>query len=212
MSAAVVFAGIRMPVGGVLAYARDLLEQEAKDGNGRDSLAVAVLKSAGPHCQWVTTWDRWYPDRPDLGQRAVELVETLAAKLRDQNGGPGFSSSLLHHVCDTLSLLSGQPDWAPGRVGKLPDGLNLEAYIRAEVVDSWERQPAATEAARVPGREGDHADQAAIADVTRLVTDVLPPSVNRSGTGPTVDMKRVGVDGLLLARFVAGGGHEEEHG
>lgn len=214
LSAAVVFAHVRMPVGGALAHARDLLERVAKDGNGRDSLAVAVLKPGGPHCQWVTTWTRRYPDSQEP-VRAVQPLYELAGVLGDKDGGRGFSASLLHHVRDTLTLLCGQPDWSPGRFGELPEGLDLAAFIRAEVVDSWERrQPAPGEAAA--GHAGDDDPEPAdLARVTRLVVDLLPPSVNRRGEGSgsaTVDMTHAGVDGLLLARFVAGGGREEDHG
>ncbi|MBX6722003.1 MAG: type III-B CRISPR-associated protein Cas10/Cmr2, partial [Dactylosporangium sp.] len=47
LSAAVVFAHMRMPVGGVLHLARRLLDDVAKEANRRDSLAVAVAKPGG---------------------------------------------------------------------------------------------------------------------------------------------------------------------
>ena len=200
LSAAVVFAHGRMPAGGVLAHARDLLDNVAKDGNGRNSLAVSVLKPGGLHCQWVTTWDRRYPDRK---KRAVERLTKLAQAMAPEEGGRDFSSSLLHQTRDTLSLLCDSSDWSPGQLAKLPEGLNLEAYVRAEVVDSWE------------SRAGRDPESAEVDQVTALVVDLLSPAVNQTseqGTGPLVDTGQAGVDALLLARFIAGGGREEDHG
>jgi CRISPR-associated protein Cmr2 len=215
LSAAVVFAHVRMPVGQALADARDLLENVAKEGNNRDSLAAAVLKPGGTHCQWVTTWIRRYPDGRE--ERAIERLTGLAEMMRDKDGGRGFSASLLHHTHQTLTLLCGQPDWSPGLVGELPAGLDLGAYIRAEVLDSWEsRQPAADTGSPTHGDRADgNLDLAGVEQVTELVVDLLPPSVNPNGAGDlstTVDTSCAGLDGLLLARFVAGGGREEDHG
>ena len=201
LSAAVVFAHVRMPLGGVLAHARTLLEDVAKDANGRDSLAVAVLKPGGPHCQWVTTWTRRYPDGRALS--AIDLLDQLSGRMRADGDEPGFSSSLLHHTCDTLSLLCGMREWSPGQVGDLPAGLDLKAYVRAEVVDSWEGHLDAE-----PGSADD------IGAIAQLVVDLVSPAPNPpgdSGSPPTVDAARAGVDALLLARFVAAGGREEDH-
>ncbi len=213
LSAAVVFAHVRMPVGRALAHARDLLENVAKEGNNRDSLVVAVLKPGGTHCQWVTTWTRRYPD--GRKERAVKRLNGLVEMMRDKDGGRGFSASLLHHTHETLTLLCGQPDWSPGRVGELPAGLDLAAYIRAEVLDSREssgRARSEGSPAHGGGADGEPAGTD-IERVTELVVDLLPPSVNPAEENTTtVDAGRVGIDGLLLARFIADGGREEDHG
>ena len=43
----------------MLGEARRLLDEIAKDRNGRDSLAAAVVKPGGPYCDWATTWTTW---------------------------------------------------------------------------------------------------------------------------------------------------------
>lgn len=48
LSAAVMFAHVRLSLGGVLAEAHRLLDDVAKDQNGRDSLAVASISSGAP--------------------------------------------------------------------------------------------------------------------------------------------------------------------
>lgn len=213
LSAAVVYAQVRMPVGAVLVSTRDLLERVAKEGNGRDSLVVAVLKPGSSHCRWVTTWTRRYPGTRT--RRAVDQLNELAGLMGDKAGGRDFSSSLLYHTRDTLSLLCGEREWMPGQVGELPAGLDLRAYIRAEVVDSWDsRRPSNGEGSASKGDHwGGELDLATISKIADLVTDLLAPSVNQSsGSDATVDSARAGLDGLLLARFIAGGGREEEHG
>ena len=58
LSAAIVFAHIRLPLRSVLSEATRLLDDEAKDGNDRDSLAVGVYKPGGLTSQWVTKWNK----------------------------------------------------------------------------------------------------------------------------------------------------------
>jgi CRISPR-associated protein Cmr2 len=72
LSAAVLFAHVRYPLSSVLETARWLLEDVAKDGNGRDSLAAAVVNPGGLSCQWVTTWQRATTE--DVQSSSVSLV------------------------------------------------------------------------------------------------------------------------------------------
>jgi CRISPR-associated protein Cmr2 len=199
LSAAVVFAHMRMPVGGVLHLARRLLEDLAKEANKRDSLAVAVAKPGGDNCQWVTSWTRHYP-QPDgtvRPERAVDQLHQLVCRM----SGPqrDFSTSLLHHTRDVLDLLTGLGR-EPGATGRLPADLDLAAYIRAEITDSWD---SADEA---------HDDEK-LTTLTQLVVDLLYPSPARRDDGQPalVDRGRVSPDGLRLAAFLAGEGREDDH-
>ena len=89
LSAAVVFAHVRLPLRSVLDEAHRLLDDVAKDGNGRDSLAAAVLKPGGLHCQWVTTWKR-----SGAGSRdAVTLFDDLVRHLGASAAEAGLSSA-----------------------------------------------------------------------------------------------------------------------
>ncbi|MBX6751408.1 MAG: type III-B CRISPR-associated protein Cas10/Cmr2 [Micromonosporaceae bacterium] len=199
LSAAVVFAHMRMPVGGVLHLARRLLEDVAKEANGRDSLAVAVAKPGGENCRWVTTWTRHYP-QPDgtvRAERAVKQLGTLVDQMRDPRRD--FSASLLHHTRDVLDLLTGLGR-EPGATGTLPADLDLAAYVRAEITDSWD------------GADETHTDEE-LGVLTQLVTDLLSPSPARQDDGQRalVDRGRVTPDGLLLAALLAGEGREDDH-
>ncbi len=57
-SCAVVFAHYRNPLREVLALAREELDGTAKDGNGRDSLALAVILPGGVNHRWVARFGR----------------------------------------------------------------------------------------------------------------------------------------------------------
>lgn len=56
ISAAVVFAHFHVPLRHVLQEAHRQLDEVAKEGNGRGSLAVCVLTQSGVTREWVSTW------------------------------------------------------------------------------------------------------------------------------------------------------------
>lgn len=57
ISAALVFAHFHVPLRHVLREAHRQLDDVAKDGNGRDSLAVCVLTQSGVTREWVSKWE-----------------------------------------------------------------------------------------------------------------------------------------------------------
>jgi CRISPR-associated protein Cmr2 len=57
ISAALVFAHFHVPLRHVLRVAHRQLDEVAKDGNGRDSLAVCVLTQSGVTREWVSMWE-----------------------------------------------------------------------------------------------------------------------------------------------------------
>ena len=187
LSAAVVFAHIRYPLGQAIEQARRLLDDVAKDGNGRDSLAAAVLKPGGLHCEWATTWNR--PSRMS-GEKgkigATEQLNRSIRHLRTVEDEPGISSGLLYRIRDTLPLLCGLDSWSPGRWGDLPEHLDLADFVRAEVFQSLSKQE---------GEDRGRADE-----LTNLVCNLLYRSKGGSDQPSTAE---IGLDGLLLARFLA---------
>ena len=80
-SAAIVFAHYRCPLRDVLTCAHAQLDGMAKEGNGRNSLAVAVMLSGGINRRWVGSFE--------VAPGALEqLVGTAEA----------FSASFLYHI------------------------------------------------------------------------------------------------------------------
>ena len=193
LSAAVAFAHVRLPLGSAIAETHRLLDDIAKEANGRDSLAAGVLKPGGLNCQWVTTWTR---SRPDGGSTsAVKLLDHLAACLGSGTAEPGLSSALIYRVREALAALCGWGSWRPGAWGRLPEGLDVRAFLRAEIHHSL--------AARMESGAEVRADE--LADP---VWSAMGRSRAQAGSGEA-GTAEAGVDALLLARFLADPEHEE---
>ena len=186
LSAATVFAHIRLPMRTVLQEARHLLDDVAKDGNGRDSLAVGVLKRSGVHCQWVTTWRR--PSGTKIS--AVELLMSLIGELggRTDSGQANLSSSVIYRLRETLGALCGWDRWQPGHWDAVPGGLDLQPFIRAEILHSLQ----------VGKKDG-------AADLTDELTGKVYALLNssRNSIAKEAANNQTGVDALLLAKFLA---------
>ncbi len=194
LSAAVLFAHVRSPLSAVLAEAHRLLDDVAKDANGRDSLAAGVMKRGGLHCQWVTTWTRRQPN--GRTSYAPELLQELTEHLKKNAADPGLSSALIYRIRETLSLLCGRSRWEPGVWCALPKDLDVRALLRAEILRSLSAR--AIESAEK--HAGELADR---------VWKVLGPARAAAGDGGS-EITEAGVDALLLARFLASPGHEED--
>lgn len=208
LSASVLFAHVRLPLVTALEESKRLLEEVAKRGNDRDSLAAAVLKPGSRHCEWVSHWTRTGPDGQPA--EAVTLLAELTAQLAPGTD-PGFSASLLYQIREALSLLCGWPRWEPGRSGDLKGGVDAVAYLRAEIRQSL---------AGRSRRGGTEDPEAALAADTDRLTSLVWAMLRRGADGDPANrpespgpggIARISLDPLLLARFVAHGGQEEEH-
>ena len=198
LSAAAVFAHIRLPLNHVLSEAHRLLDVVAKDGNGRNSLVAAVLKPGGPYCQWVTTWTR---PGPEGAVRATDQLDALRRQLDANTVEPGLSSALVYRVRETLTRLCGWEQWRPGDWGGLPDDVDVRSLLGSEIHHSLD--------VRTDGGAGDRANT-----LTERVWNLLGRVRNpRTDADAGVDattigdtdgaIAQAGVDALLLARFLA---------
>ena len=196
LSAAVVFAHVRLPLKSVLETAHRLLDDVAKDGNGRDSLAAEVLNPGGTQCQWATTWTRKTSKSKE--SPAVARLHALARQLESVTSEPGLSSALLYRIREMLGSLCGWEQWEPGAWGEIPKGLDIRAFLRAEILHSL-------------GVRMEEGAETRADEVTDLVLDLLmrsQTSAEGRKNGKT-ESDEAGVDALLLARFLATSGHEE---
>ena len=181
ISAAVVFAHVRLPLRSALDEAHRLLDTVAKDGNGRDSLAAGVLKPGGRHCQWVTSWTR----SAGGGSSAVTLIDALVRDIGRNASEPGLSGALLYRLRETITALCGWDRWRPGAWGEVPSGVDLRPFLHAEISHSLDVR-------------ADQGAEIGADEMTDRICSVLP------GSHATEDhSSRVGIDGLLLARFLA---------
>lgn len=195
LSAAVVFAHVRLPLNYALGEAHRLLDTVAKDGNGRDSLVSAVLKPGGPYCQWVTTWAR---HSPDGDARALVQLHDLVRQLGTNAAEPGLSSGVVYRIRDTLTRLCGWEQWQPGSWGDLPKDLDIRAFLRAEIYHSLD--------VRVDGDAETRAHELTVG-IWNLLGPARNPSLDDANILPNDvgngEITRAGVDALLLARFLA---------
>lgn len=185
LSAAVVFAHIRLPLSTVIAEAHRLLGEEAKESNGRDSLAAGVMKSGGLNCQWVTTWmcsDANGDSVCALGH-FNRLTEHMIMNARE----PGLSSALVYSIRETVSSFCGWDRWRPGKWGVLPNGIDdIRKFLHAEIFRS------------LAARDGE-GNGAQAEEITETVWNLLVRSSAKENGGGT----EIGIDALLLARFLA---------
>ena len=191
LSAAVVIAHGKLPLSYVLRTARRLLDGEAKDANGRNSVCVAVLKNSGPYCQWTTSWSRIC--RGDGAPvSAVAQIESLFEILKADSEQAGLSSSLLYRLRDLVSRLCGWERWQPGNWGMLDKDIDLRTFLEAEIAHSL--------GARLNGGTASQAQDA---------SEVIWRAMSRSRSPTTENAAAyVGVDALMLAHFLA---HPEDN-
>jgi len=132
ISAGLVYTHYHQPLQSVYHEAHHILDDVAKDENGRDSIAVTVLKSSGKYLQWVSKWDEM--TEFEKAQKAYSDKKT-------------FSSSLMYSIRESLSLLTDLHNWKPGSemdIGSIGRGdyqdleLDLEALIVADMMRSRE--------------------------------------------------------------------------
>jgi CRISPR-associated protein Cmr2 len=195
LSASVVFAQIRMPLTDVIKETHRLLDRDAKELNGRDSLAVAVRNRGGPTCKWVTTWIRKLANQDRLSSSA-DLVESVSRRLSGERLQPGVSVSLIYRLRELITMLADNSSWAPGDRINIPVELDGFRFVRAEVIRTL---------------ADDSRDPSEYDELAELVWNILQASTNEA---PFSDERRpaaVTIDGLLLARFLATGGREEGH-
>ena len=197
ISAAIVFAHVRSPLKPVIDEAHHLLDSVAKDRNGRNSLAVTVLKPSGPYCKWVTTWTR---PGPDGDVDAVDLLESLVEQIEanSKSSASGLSSALVYRIRDILARLCGWDQWEPGSWGDVPDEVDLRPFLRSEISHSLQ--------VRMDNGEGSRAEELTTS-VCGLLEPARQPDDRQRGTaiesGGNARVSQVGVDALLLARFLA---------
>ena len=89
VSAGLVFADHHEPFRHVVEESRRLLEDVAKDKNGRDSIACSVLKPSGKAVEWVATWT--LSDCSFL----TEKIGEIAAQMRDERP---FSTRFIYNL------------------------------------------------------------------------------------------------------------------
>ena len=193
ISAAIEYAHVKMPLGKVLGDAHSLLDDVAKDGAGRDALAVRVWKPGGMALQWAQPWAVALQD----GQLVVEQIARHFAS-QDSLGAPGddvhFSSKFFFKIVERFELLNPQD-------GKGAAVLTAEEAIDLLAVDFWHsadtREKVTLEHARTV--------VAPLLQQCRAVTRQLnQPEVSKWPVSTRLDK-----DAAMLVRFLAQKGMDQ---
>lgn len=149
-SAAIVFAHYHCPLRDVLTCAHAQLDDTAKEGNGRNSLALAVMLSSGVNRRWVGS----FSDAPRALQQLTGKVHT-------------FSASFLYHI---------QQRYGP-MIDRMADredrrGILLAEYVKGKPPQSEEDRESARAAVELLLRAciTERGDEAAI-DTARFQFD-----------------------------------------
>lgn len=208
ISAGLVFTHFKTPLRSVLDEAHHLLDEVAKEANGRASLAVAVYKGSGKNLEWVTTWEH-------LGTPAMTRIDQLAERMEDKK----ISSSLLYRLRQEMGRLCGVEVWRAGMFATIPTlflekpGGEQAAYAPVEqlvatmIAQSREGQG---RTAGDPARGAEDRDDGRVREEDREHARLLVEMghrASRHGDPPTehVDRFSFGIDAALLARFIKHG-------
>lgn len=187
ISAGLVLAHGRHPLRSVLDEAHHILGRVAKDGNGRQSLAVSVLKGSGKYCQWVATF-------PSLKQGDGTVLDSLVSALSSEE--KYFSTSFFFRMRDILTILSSEPFWQPGSFLKLADEFQED-----DIVDLLTAEYLKSESGKV------NMDTAK-PNVKRLLSISYRCYRNEQEECKT-DRRHLSADGAMLVKFLAEGGKED---
>ncbi|HFB98636.1 MAG TPA: type III-B CRISPR-associated protein Cas10/Cmr2 [Bryobacterales bacterium] len=175
MSAAIIFTHYKNPLRQVLEEAEHYLDRVAKDGNGRDSLAIAVMKPGGIAFDWVSCWEKTVAP----GRRLIEVADRVGGE------GAEYSTGLLYNIRERY-----KPIFAPDdREGGMAEGFS--DMIGPVLIAEYKKQP---------GRAKTPRDEAEAA-VEPLV-DIGQP-LRRADNGTISRLAGYDFDGPLVARFLA---------
>jgi CRISPR-associated protein Cmr2 len=193
ISAAIEYAHVKMPLGKVLGDAHELLDDVAKDGAGRDALAVRVWKPGGMALQWAQPWEIAL----DQGELTIERLVRQFAGTSDETldwAGSQFSNIFFFKIAERFDLLN-PADNALTAVLTESEAVDL---LAVDYVNSAANRKSVTLA---QARQDIEPLLRQCRAVTRLPDETNPASWPVSS--------RLEVDGALLVRFLAQKGVEQ---
>ena len=179
MSAAIIFSHFKNPLRHALQQAEHYLDDIAKDKNGRDSLAIAVMKPGGIAFDWVSCWQDGNGSEP--GRVMMEVAEKAI-------GGEDatYSTGFLYNVRERYKPIFAPDDDEHGGAAE-----HFSDMIERVLVAEYKKQP----------RKGSAPYEKAKAAITPLLTIGRPLKRNADGTIAPVD--HYDFDAALIARFIA---------
>ena len=179
MSAAIVFTHFKNPLRHALEKAEHYLDDVAKDKNGRDSLAIAVMKPGGIAFDWVSCWQDGNGSEP--GRVMMEVAKKAI-------GGEDatYSTGFLYNVRERYKPIFASDDDEHGGAAE-----HFSDMIERVLVAEYKKQP----------RKGSTPYEKAKAAITPLLTIGRP--LRRDADGTIDPVKHYDFNAALIARFIA---------
>ncbi|MCG9059806.1 type III-B CRISPR-associated protein Cas10/Cmr2 [Laribacter hongkongensis] len=193
ISAAIEYAHVKIPLGKVLSDAHHLLDEVAKDGAGRDALAVRVWKPGGLALEWAQPWC------VALDADGCCIINGLAREFRAGQAryGSAFSSKFFYKIRERFDLLNParQKD---GRYGEpVLDAATASALLAMDFKNSADNR-------ELTLQEAEHVIAPLLGQCRAVTRDMTQPVPERWARSPLLRP-----DGALLVRFLAQKGVEQ---
>lgn len=176
ISAGLIFTHYHVPLKSVMEEAHEMLDDIAKEKNGRDSIAVSVLKPSGKYAQWVTTWKHF-------NSGGMNNLEKLVSMFRGSGDDRQLSASFIYRTRDTFCVLAKDSFWKPGTYFDLLEGLDATKLLAADYKRSMGEKVSIDRAEEVAGE----------------LLDISYEYNNHGNDGE----KHICVDAMMLVKFLA---------
>jgi len=138
LSGAIEFAHIKMPLTKVLKDAHQLLDDVAKDGCGRDALAVRVWKPGGLQVEWAQPWKVALDSDADEPKPEDFVLSQLAETFgNNHEEDQQFSSKFFFKIDERFSLLNPAKDKQGNYSAPVLDEAQANALMTMEYLNSW---------------------------------------------------------------------------
>lgn len=189
LSGAVIYAHVKTALGEVLRQAHHVLDDVAKDGAGRDAIAIRVLKPGGDHLTWAQPWEIAL----NADKSCLELEERIDDFSKADGTDRQFSSKFFYRMRERFTMLQ--------------DGLDEHQQLALLAADYIASEPAK----KVDPATGKKV-KISIEDAKQIIAPLLNqcrPKVRVIGTDKaTWKSKAAQADAALLVRFLAHKGVE----
>ncbi len=194
ISAGVVFANNRLTLRSVIKQAHHLLDDIAKDENGRDSIAIAVATGSGNTVEWVSTWqDPNDTSGKTLPEGLNELAEKFTQNKLTEKFAGNYSNQFFFNIGERFSILLDEKQQLTN------EALPLK-LLTAEYLKSREHQVSYREAEEHVGN---------LLSVCRKRCNKSNMDEKERVKVEKDELKTLLVDGALLVRFLANRGAEQ---
>ncbi len=182
ISAGIVISHYHQPLKKVYMEAKHLLENVAKEQNGKNSIAISVLKGSEKYLQWVTSWKLF---------NNMDLLKNSVAYMAD------ISKSMIYSTRETLIQLSDNYKGKPGTPFNIAISLDepikpiFEKLLLSDMLRNRENM----------NKKED--GKSKIRDEDKIETITQFCMVNRNSNENNKEEHKFQIDGLFLLKFLS---------